>query len=292
MKRVTVHVINAFVDEGRGGNPAGVVLETDSLTDEQKQFIAAEAGFSETAFVSQSNKADFKLDFFTPVCRIADCGHATVAVFCYLAEIGRIRGDRNSKEITDGVFDIFLKEDMAFMEQPIAEFNDLNADIIRNVLTALSLTSTDLLADYNPIIAVNSNAGIIVPLESRDSLKKIQPNMEAIEKISKDLNTVDIYPFTLETEIHDRDAGARMFAPILGIPEESATGMAAGRLACYIQKILKIQKDRLYIEQGHYMDQPSPSLLIADLDVKNSRLLGIKIGGSAKIKKTITVTVK
>ena len=65
-RKVEVQILNAFVDNEKGGNPAGVVLNADNLSNEQKLKIAANIGLSETAFVSKSNMADFKLDFFTP----------------------------------------------------------------------------------------------------------------------------------------------------------------------------------------------------------------------------------
>ena len=81
MAEVKVAILNAFVDSGKGGNPAGVVLDADCLTDSQKLDIAQKIGLSETAFVSNSHTADFKLDFFTPQKQIAHCGHATIATF-------------------------------------------------------------------------------------------------------------------------------------------------------------------------------------------------------------------
>ncbi|MFZ6009121.1 MAG: PhzF family phenazine biosynthesis isomerase, partial [Bacteroidota bacterium] len=81
MKEVTIKIINAFSIQGTGGNPAGVVLNADNLSPAEKQRVAAATGLSETAFVSRSNQADFKLDFFTPVRQIAHCGHATIATF-------------------------------------------------------------------------------------------------------------------------------------------------------------------------------------------------------------------
>lgn len=76
---VRVEIVNAFVDAGTGGNPAGVVLDADGLSDGQKLAVARQVGLSETAFVSASEVASFKLDFFTPARRIAHCGHATIA---------------------------------------------------------------------------------------------------------------------------------------------------------------------------------------------------------------------
>lgn len=99
---VHVQIVNAFVDNGEGGNPAGVVLDAQRYSQEQKQRIAALAGLSETAFISPSDSADFKLEFFTPNRQIAHCGHATIASFSYLRQMGRIAGTQTSKETIDG----------------------------------------------------------------------------------------------------------------------------------------------------------------------------------------------
>ena len=90
-KIVTVQILNAFAENGTGGNPAGVVLNADDLSDKNKLEIAKKVGLSETAFVSKSNTEDFKLDFFTPNKQIAHCGHATVATFSYLRQIGTLQ---------------------------------------------------------------------------------------------------------------------------------------------------------------------------------------------------------
>ena len=64
--KIEIQIINAFIDGESGGNPAGVVLDADKFSAMQKLKIAAKVGLSETAFVSSSKSADFKLDFFTP----------------------------------------------------------------------------------------------------------------------------------------------------------------------------------------------------------------------------------
>jgi len=102
MPDVAVQVVNAFVDNGRGGNPAGVVLNAERFSQAQKQAIAAKVGLSETAFVSPSRTADFKLEFFTPTRQIPHCGHATIATFSYLVQLGLLDGARSSKEMLDG----------------------------------------------------------------------------------------------------------------------------------------------------------------------------------------------
>ena len=110
-----VPIVNAFVDQGVGGNPAGVVLDAEALDSAQKLAIAAAVGVSETAFVSPSSLADFKLEFFTPTRQIAHCGHATIATFSFLRQTGRLDRDATSKETIDGRREIRMRGEAAFM---------------------------------------------------------------------------------------------------------------------------------------------------------------------------------
>lgn len=79
----TVYHYDAFSSIPNSGNPAGVVLAADGLTDAEMQQIAKQVGFNETVFVHKSNIADLRLRYFTPGHEINLCGHATVAaLFC------------------------------------------------------------------------------------------------------------------------------------------------------------------------------------------------------------------
>ena len=119
-------LVNWFTNNGKGGNPAGVVLNADKLSDFQKLEIAQAVGYSETAFVSASNTADFKLDFFTPNKQIAHCGHATIATFSYLSQLGKIQNSNTSKETIDGIRKVTIADDLAFMEQLAPKYVDVN----------------------------------------------------------------------------------------------------------------------------------------------------------------------
>ncbi|MBP1971514.1 PhzF family phenazine biosynthesis protein [Virgibacillus natechei] len=79
VKSVKVYHYDAFSKESDKGNPAGVVLNGDELTDAQMQEIAFKVGFNETAFPVQSKVADLKMRFFTPGHEMDLCGHATMA---------------------------------------------------------------------------------------------------------------------------------------------------------------------------------------------------------------------
>jgi PhzF family phenazine biosynthesis protein len=65
--KIRVYRLSSFTDKIDGGNPAGVVLNADNLKEGEMKYIAKEVGYSETAFVLKSDKADFKVRFFTPV---------------------------------------------------------------------------------------------------------------------------------------------------------------------------------------------------------------------------------
>lgn len=115
--KVTIKILNAFIDNDSGGNPVGVVLDADALNNQQKLTIAKKVGLSETAFVSKSTQADFKLDFYTPNRQIAHCGHATIAVFSYLSQLGKAKQGWYTKETIEGNRKIQIDGDMAYMQQ-------------------------------------------------------------------------------------------------------------------------------------------------------------------------------
>jgi PhzF family phenazine biosynthesis protein len=93
-----VYILNAFSATAEGGNPAGVVADATSMTEEQIQEIARELGYSETAFVQTSDVADFKVRFFTPVTEVDLCGHATIATFSLLLQLKKIESDTSLSE--------------------------------------------------------------------------------------------------------------------------------------------------------------------------------------------------
>jgi len=101
-------------------------------------------GLSETAFVSKSKIADFKLDFFTPTKQIAHCGHATVATFSYLKQIGILKKDNTTKETIDGKRRIEMRKNLAFMEQLAPTYSDL-LEKKSMILQSLGLTKNDLI---------------------------------------------------------------------------------------------------------------------------------------------------
>lgn len=92
--KIKVYTLNSFAKTKEGGNPAGVVMNADSLSEKQMRKIWAVLEFGETAFVLQSNVADFKVRFFTPMEEVDLCGHATIATFYVMSGLNLLKQGR------------------------------------------------------------------------------------------------------------------------------------------------------------------------------------------------------
>jgi len=294
-KSIPAKIVNGFVAGTIGGNPAGVVLGADDLTDTDMLTIATKVGLSETAFVSESETEVFKLDFFTPNRRIAHCGHATIAAFSYLAELGKISEGEASKETVDGPRKIVIKEGAAFMEQLAPNYrmpDDWAKDgvTISSVLRSLGLNAKDLDPCVEPVLVNTGNNFIVLGVTDASVLRDLNPDQKQIAEISGKLDLIGYYVFTTDKKATDKDATTRMFAPRYAIEEESATGMAAGPLACVLHDLLHIRKNTFIIEQGHFMEPASPSLITVELTVKNNQIQSLMAGGKGKVMKNMDIS--
>jgi PhzF family phenazine biosynthesis protein len=288
---VEVHVVNAFIDGDGGGNPAGIVVDANSLSVDQKRAIAAKVGLPETAFVSRSNVATLKLEFFTPTRQIAHCGHATVATFSLLRQLGMLGEGRHTKETIDGNRDIVIESGAAYMQQvapsylPIAETNESFQAILRSLNVSLG----DLPHHCIPHVVNTGNSFLIVPLALEQTLETIEPDYPEIERLSEEFNVIGYYVFTRFTKRPNRTAGARMFAPRYGIREEAGTGTAAGPFACYLHEVLGIESSQILIEQGWLMNPASPSVITVNLELSQGKVVGLMAGGQAAAVKVLRV---
>lgn len=293
--QVEVNIVNAFTKDGLGGNPAGIVLNADDLDDTAMLEIAGQVGLSETAFVSRSESEGAKLDFFTPTRRIAHCGHATIAAFSLLRQKRRIGPGLTSKETVDGPRVIEIDGDAVFMEQsgptytPPYKWASQGVDL-SDVLSSVGLGMEQLNPDFSPQVVDTGNRFLLIGVASEEVLKSVQPDQERISDISEALDLIGYYLFVVSRDPTTVHATTRMFAPRFGIPEESATGMAAGPLACVLYDHMIVDGSRVLIEQGAFMTDPSPSLITVDLELQNGAIVGLMAGGQGTVRETRTVT--
>jgi PhzF family phenazine biosynthesis protein len=277
--KINIKIVHAFSMGEQGGNPAGLVLDANGLDNNTKQAIAAKLGMSETAFISQSKVADFKLEFFTPTRQIAHCGHATIAAFSYLKQNGQIPGNLSSKETIDGTRSIFFEGNTAYMEQKAPSFRIPQTDM-PFILESLQINAADLQEGLIPTIVHTGNSFLIIPVKNESVLANLQVDFEKISQVSKTHDLIGYYAYTASVENKKTDATTRMFAPFYGIPEESATGMAAGPLACYLHKNGSLQSSYVF-EQGKFMRPVSESRIKVNLHLEDGVVTNLFAGGSA-----------
>jgi PhzF family phenazine biosynthesis protein len=288
---VIVPIVNAFVDGAVGGNPAGVLLAADELTSEQKLAIAREVGLSETAFVSRSDSAAFKLEFFTPTRQIAHCGHATIATFSLLRERGMVGNGTTSKETIDGIRQIEIEGEFVFMEQRAPTYTELTSAQAASVFDSIGAAQHAVLRDQPPCIVDTGNRFLLVPLAQESDLARLRPAFAAISAISEELQVIGYHVFARKPAGSERRATARMLAPLYGIDEEAATGMAAGPLACWLYDRAGERQASMLIEQGMFMQPPSPSLLTARLELDAGKIERLFVGGRGKVMSELRIAI-
>ena len=269
---VDVYVAVAFSKDAKGGNKAGVVLGRSELTSVQKAAIAKEMGYSETAFVLDSDKADYKLQYFTPTEEVPLCGHATIAAFSTLKLLNMLDKPDCTIETEAGILNIHIKDDgLILMEQNRSAYLEvLDSDIFTGCI------ERNFIDHRFPIQIVSTGLNdVMLPVDSVEHLEQLSPDFEMIANMSKEKEVVGVHAFTIIKE-SDVTAICRNFAPLYGIDEESATGTANCALACYLFKYYK-QQSQYVFEQGHNMGDISR--IVVNLSYHENVIDSVFVGG-------------
>jgi PhzF family phenazine biosynthesis protein len=288
-----VVVIKAFAYGSGGGNGAGAVILNEQLTDEKKQEIASKVGLSETAFILKRNENEYDVSFFTPVCEVDLCGHATIAAFYYLGKIGQIKGNNETSTVYQNTKAGRLKIEVTFKEGDIdyvlmqqsepCIYNELKEQI-KPIAESLNIEKESIgLNDYdiNPTIVSTGLKDILIPVKSRDILNNLIADYRIIEDISYDNDVVGYHVYTIdEGKIY-----ARNFAPKVGINEECATGTSNGALGSLLYSKGLIL-DHAEVIQGESMNEKS---LIYVKVSQNNNTMDVYVGGKAYIEGFIEV---
>lgn len=255
-KEIEIYQIDAFTKEAFQGNPAGVTL-SNLLTDDEKQLIAKEMNLSETAFISKSKIADYKLQWFTPTKEVALCGHATIASLHFLFEKGIISNNQKfSFETRSGVINCLMQNGKYLMQIPIPQLNEFDG-CKEEILNTLGIDRVDV-SDL-PFILLD-NGYLFISVKSLNVLWKIKPDFKMLNELSETKKEFfDIAVYTTETVEKDSSVHLRFFAPFHGINEDPVTGSACGPLLLVLLKLglIKNYKDDTFIkmEQGDVLNR-------------------------------------
>ena len=211
-------IVDAFTNEAFKGNPAAVVPLERPLPDEQLQAIAAEFNLAETAFISLSTTAKEKrwsLRWFTPTNEVELCGHAT------LASAKAIWEKLGATEPTL-LFDTLSGELQAKVDSNKIRLNFPAIPYQVNAVDAEALTGLNVKADA----VFSTSQDLFIEVADLETVLEYQPDFTRIAQLpSRSL--------VLTTRGVETDCVSRMFAPKIGIPEDSVTGAIHCTLALY-----------------------------------------------------------
>lgn len=262
----------AFTDSGEGGNPAGVVLDATGLSDTEQLSIAADVGFSETAFATPTHHPDtYALRYFSPLAEVAFCGHATIATAVALAERHGVRPLRF--DTPAGVVPISTAHDdcgivATLTSVPttsrLAEPWELQA-----ALASLHWSADDLAPTYPPHVANAGNDHLILAVHDRDRLGSLDYEYDALAALmgERGWTTVHLVHPETPTLFHARDP-----FPPGGVVEDPATGAAAAAFGGYLRDLGLVRPPaRITVLQGQ--DMGRPSRLVVDVPADDTRVL-------------------
>jgi len=254
--------IDSFTRTPFRGNPAGVVLDADGLSEAQMQDIARELKHSETAFVLRPSSADHDVwvRFFTPTVEVPVCGHATIAAHYALADARSRAGGSTAASETSSVVQrtgaglqrirtVRHGDDWRIeIDQGAISFGPpLDGAWRRRIADALRLQGG--LAEWPVQVVSTGHSKVIVPLRDGYPLDEVRPDLQALVSLSAELGCNGWFPFVISGE-HRTDG--RMFAPAIGITEDPVTGNANGPLGAYLAKRGLMQHDGKQLRfEGH-----------------------------------------
>ncbi len=248
----------AFTDDPAGGNPAGVVLDATGVDDAEMQRVAAEVGYSETAFLVPSDQGHFVVRYFSPKAEVPFCGHATIASAVAYAErhgpgVLHLSTRAGAVEVSttvpaEGTVTATLVS-VTPQTQPIA------ADDLATLLEALRWTPGDLEATLPPRVAFAGAWHPIVAAGSRARLADLDYDMAALTNLmaERDWTTINLVHQESATVFHARNP-----FPPGGVVEDPATGAAAAALGGYLRELgLVTPPTTVTVHQGQEMGRPS-----------------------------------
>lgn len=282
--KIKVYVASAFSKNNKGGNKAGVVINEAILTENQKKEISSKLGFAETAFITTSNIADYKIEYFTPKEEVPLCGHATIATFTILKYLNLVSNKIYTIETKSGLLIVDLRyKELVMMEQSKPKFYEIiKKEEISNCFD-IECISEDI-----PIQIVSTGLkDILVPIINKEQLLKMNPNFDNITAISKKYDTIGIHAYTFDTMQNNSSALCRNFAPLYDVNEEAATGTSNCALACYLSKYDYIDSDNYIFEQGYNFDNPSE--IYVKLVKNSNEIERVFVGGQGYFNTVIEI---
>lgn len=269
----------AFAHNGAGGNPAGVWMGDALPRASSMQRIAAEVGYSETAFVAPRAGSVRQVRYFSPEAEVSFCGHATIAAgvalgglhgsgrFLFETAVGSVPVD---VDVAAGAGQSRIQ---ATLESVAPRQEPVSPELLAAALEALHWLPSDLSPSIPPAKAYAGAWHLVLAVKQRQRLAALAYNFGALKRtmLSEGLTTLQLVWRAGSHSFHARNP-----FPVGGVVEDPATGAAAAALGGYLRDAkLTEAPTRITVHQG--ADMGRPSLLLVDIPKAG----GIRVTGTA-----------
>ncbi|MBA3928320.1 MAG: phenazine biosynthesis protein PhzF [Xanthomonas sp.] len=270
----TILRYSAFTTDPDGGNPAGVVLDARGLGDDAMQRIAAEVGYSETAFLSPRADGDLDVRYFSPLAEVSFCGHATIAAMVAQA---RAHGPGDVVLHTQAgrvpvTVDAGFAATLTSVPPRTASLAAADLDAL---LATLGWQHDELDPALPPGLAYAGAWHPIIAAATRTRLADLHYDFDALAALMKarGWTTVNLVWREDAQTLHARNP-----FPPGGVVEDPATGAAAAALGAYLADRDQLPASRAFtLHQGHDIGRPSLLEVAVPADVRD----GVRVSGTA-----------
>ena len=287
--------VDVFTDRPFGGNPLAVFPEAGGLTTEEMQQIAREMNLSETTFVLPPAVAgaDFRVRIFTPAVELPFAGHPVVGTHWVLAHLGRVAlrepVTQVRFELGVGVLPADLhvaggRVERVVMTQDRPAFLAVLEDVTE-LAEGLGVPPEAINEPGFPVQVVSTGVPqMMVPVRSLaevQALDAAQLNVAALNRACRAVGTECVMVYTLETERPGSTVHVRMFAPLLGVPEDPATGSANGALGAYLvhHRAVPVAEPTTHLVSEQGAELGRPSTLYLEVDSAGGEVAAVRVGG-------------
>jgi trans-2,3-dihydro-3-hydroxyanthranilate isomerase len=259
------------------------------------QKLTREMNLSETTFVLPPDvpEADFKVRIFTPAKEVPFAGHPVVGTHWVLAHLGRVELEepvtRVRFELGVGVLpaDLHVADgevERVLMTQDRPTFHAVLEDL-DDLAAGLGLPPEAIRETELPVQVVSTGLPqMMVPVRSLSEVQALgagELNVAALNRACRRVGTECVMVFTRATERPDATVHTRMFAPLLGVPEDPATGSANGALGAYLvrHRAIPLTEPTTHIVSAQGAEMGRPSTVYVEVDHDDEGISAVRVGG-------------
>ena len=254
--------LSAFTRDGRGGNPAGVVLDAAALSDADMLAVAADVGYSETVFVLDGppvpGRRRYTVRYFSPLAEVPFCGHATVALGAALGSVLG-PGDLLLDTVAGPVSVTAVQRPSGQWEARLASVQarqrPVEPAVLQRALDCFGWSVRVLDPGLPPILSYAGAWHLILGLAERDTLEAMDYDFAALQELCAEQGWTTV---SVVFRLSPLEHLARNPFPAGGVVEDPATGAAAAAYGSYLAALGIVEPPaRLRIEQGAQIGRPS-----------------------------------